>query len=584
VTGVKTMFDNRKTKYLIFGSVLLLVTLLPVLVWLQYHWLGQLSEAEKVRMQANLEISTKHFCENFDGNMTTVYQAFSQPGISNPESITHTWRLWRQKSGYPALIDSIYKIKSERMQISVLDTALAVFNKMKWPDFLQKYVHYFDSGDPENHMKIMALTNGPVLDSVSFILIPIKDHWLDITEKPEEYILISLNKKILLEEMIPDLVRQFFYYEDDLPYLVSIMKSDDMFYASDDQISMSAMDQPDAKSKIGKWQSQNFVFATTDIELKPFNAIKKTIKEEVSINRLAIKIVREDSNSESNLTRYFISHLPYWELRVKHKMGSLESVISRNRQFNISISSGILLILIIALLLTLFSAKKLEALARRQMEFVAGVTHELRTPLAVIRSAGENIADGLVKEENQIQKYGEVIRDEGRRLSESVEQALQFAGINSALKKYTTETIYLDNFFNDLKENIDFKKCEFEIITNSPKIEIQSDKEALSTVFSNLIQNAIKFSKDSGKVIVELQKRDQQIDVSIIDMGIGIPVKDIKYIFDPFYRADNAASQQISGYGLGLSVAKSILTALDAEIKVESNPETGTIFVVSFKK
>jgi signal transduction histidine kinase len=561
----------------------LLITLLPALVWLQYHWLGQLSAAEKVRMQANLEISTKHFCEKFDRNMTSVYQAFSQPGISNPKSITRAWQLWRQNSGYPALIDSIYNIKSEQMQISVLDTVLNVFKKKAWPDFMQNYEHYFDAANADNHMKIMALTNGPVLDSVSFILIPLKDHWLDIANRPEEYLLIRLNKKMLLEKLIPDLVRQFFFYEDELPYLVSIMKSDHIFYASDDQISLSAMDQADAKSKIGKWQSQNFVFATTDIELKPFNAIKKSIKEEVSINRLAIKIVREDSNSESNLTRYFISHLPDWELRVKHKMGSLESVISRNRQFNITLSSGILLILILALLLTLFSARRLEALARRQMEFVAGVTHELRTPLAVIRSAGENIADGLVKKQDQLQKYGAVIRDEGRRLSESVEQALQFAGINSAAKKYTQQTINLNNFFKNLINNIDFEKCEFEIKNDDPHLEIKSDIEALSTVFTNLIQNAIKFSKEPGKVTVEIKKGEQQIDVSVIDSGIGIPAKEIKYIFDPFYRADNAASQQISGYGLGLAVAKSILTALNAEITVESSIEAGTKFIVSFK-
>ena len=98
--------------------------------------------------------------------------------------------------------------------------------------------------------------------------------------------------------------------------------------------------------------------------------------------------------------------------------------------------------------------RKLENLARRQIEFVAGITHELRTPLAVIRSAGENIADGLISDKTQLQKYGEVIRDEGRRLTDSVEQALQFAGVNSDAKKYSTK---MENMtYDTLGQNIAF--------------------------------------------------------------------------------------------------------------------------------
>ena len=115
----------------------------------------------------------------------------------------------------------------------------------------------------------------------------------------------------------------------------------------------------------------------------------------------------------------------------KHASGSLESVVERQRTRNLATGLGVLVVLAGAMALLMVSARRAEQLARMQMQFIAGVTHELRTPLAVIRSVGENLADGVVGTELQIRRYGELVRDQGKRLSQMVEKTLQAAALET---------------------------------------------------------------------------------------------------------------------------------------------------------
>src|SRR5262249_32333245 len=118
-----------------------------------------------------------------------------------------------------------------------------------------------------------------------------------------------------------------------------------------------------------------------------------------------------------------------WEVCVTHRSGSLEQVVARTRHRNLMISFGTLLLLGASAAMVLVSAQRARRLAAQQVEFVAGVSHELRTPVAVVCSAGENLADGLVRDPGEVRVYGATIRDEGRRLSEMIEQVLEYAGI-----------------------------------------------------------------------------------------------------------------------------------------------------------
>ena len=116
---------------------------------------------------------------------------------------------------------------------------------------------------------------------------------------------------------------------------------------------------------------------------------------------------------------------------MKHPSGSLEAAVNAARRRNLLVSTASSAMLGASMGLLVVSTRRAQELARQQIEFVAAVSHELRTPLAVIRSAADNLADGVVHDEAQVRKYGELVRGEGRRLTEMVEQILEFAGIQS---------------------------------------------------------------------------------------------------------------------------------------------------------
>src|SRR4029079_6267033 len=132
---------------------------------------------------------------------------------------------------------------------------------------------------------------------------------------------------------------------------------------------------------------------------------------------------------------------PAWRLLVKHPSGSLERAVNAVRRRNLIVSSSILGILGISVGFLVLSTRRAQDLARQQLEFVATVSHELRTPLAVIRSAADNLADGVVNDEARIRQYGQLVRREGLRLTDLVEQILEFAGLQSGQRTMTARPV-----------------------------------------------------------------------------------------------------------------------------------------------
>src|SRR5262249_2849361 len=135
-----------------------------------------------------------------------------------------------------------------------------------------------------------------------------------------------------------------------------------------------------------------------------------------------------------------------------HRAGSLETAVARARTTNLAIGFGILLLLALSMALTLVAVQRERRLAQQQMDFVSGVSHALRTPLAVICSAGENLADGVVEDPQQSRQYGVLVRNEGRRLAEMVEQVLDFAGIQSGKSRYRFEPLDVEDLITGALE------------------------------------------------------------------------------------------------------------------------------------
>jgi signal transduction histidine kinase len=274
-----------------------------------------------------------------------------------------------------------------------------------------------------------------------------------------------------------------------------------------------------------------------------------------------------------------------WRLLLKHPSGSLEAAVNSARRRNLIVSMSILAVLGASMGLLVLSTRRAQELARQQMEFVAAVSHELRTPLAVIRSAGENLADGVIGDDPHIRRYGELVRSEGRRLSDLVEQILEFAGIQSGQRSMTPRPVPVATLLQDVVSAsaalIDAVRLnvEFELPDGLPPV--LGDEPALRRVFQNLVGNAIKYGAGGGSIALRARADGPHVAISVVDRGIGIAPAEQARIFDPFYRAADVVAAQIQGAGLGLSLVKRIVEAHGGKIAVKSAPGAGSEFTVT---
>jgi signal transduction histidine kinase len=252
------------------------------------------------------------------------------------------------------------------------------------------------------------------------------------------------------------------------------------------------------------------------------------------------------------------------------------------------VSFGILVLLGASGGFLVTSARRAERLARRQIEFVAGVTHELRTPLAVIRSAGENLADGLVNRHADVLTYGALVRDEGRRLTEMVEQALLLAGAESGrqttVRRPDDVGRVVRTALAEWRASGDPAGVRTDEQLASDLPPVLGDEGALTRVVRNLLDNALKYGGETPWVGVRTRADDDGRAVALVveDQGLGVPADERAHIFEPFYRGRDATARQIRGSGLGLSLVRRIVESHGGRIGVSARADGGSAFTVTF--
>jgi signal transduction histidine kinase len=241
-------------------------------------------------------------------------------------------------------------------------------------------------------------------------------------------------------------------------------------------------------------------------------------------------------------------------------------------------------LLAVSIIFIFISSQRAKSLAQKQMDFVSSVSHEFRTPLAVIYSAGENLTDGVVIEKEKVSKYGKLVKKEGRKLSGMVEQILEFAGANSGKRKYDLSPV---NVSEVVKEAI--RECESVILEKDFNIEqeisetlpqVYGDEKALTQAVQNLINNSLKYCNGTKWMKVTAKNGGGKVKIIVEDRGIGISAKDKRHIFEPFFRSKTVVDEQISGNGLGLSLVKQIIEAHQGQIEVESEIKKGSKFTI----
>ena len=227
-------------------------------------------------------------------------------------------------------------------------------------------------------------------------------------------------------------------------------------------------------------------------------------------------------------------------------------------------------------------------LAKLQMDFVASISHELRTPLAVIRSAAENIADGVVGGKEQLAKYGAVIRNQSRQVTELVNQILLYAASHDRKKRYVMQPLAITEIIRSAMVNTAEMVREAGFVVEQhidPDLPpVMGDLAALSRCLQNLIVNAVKYGGPSHWVAIRAAMQENgkssEIIISVQDRGIGIDKSEIGHIFEPFYRSPAVSAAQIHGTGLGLPLSRSIAEAMGGKLTVQSKLGAGSTFTL----
>ena len=217
-------------------------------------------------------------------------------------------------------------------------------------------------------------------------------------------------------------------------------------------------------------------------------------------------------------------------------------------------------------------------------EFSANVSHELKTPLTTIIGFAEMIKEGFIKNADDIKKYSSMINNEGLRLISLIEDIMRLSKIEEKAdineKSLLNLREMLENVVSLLQSKAD--KSNIKLSVKSSDVYMEANKSYISELIYNLIDNAIKYNKENGRVIAEINEDDDFITISVKDTGVGIAKEHLGRIFERFYRVDKSRSKDTGGTGLGLSIVKHIAELYEAKIEVESTEGEGTEIIVKF--
>ncbi|MEP7212473.1 MAG: HAMP domain-containing sensor histidine kinase [Acidobacteriota bacterium] len=580
------------------------IGLLVLLGVLQYRWLSQVSEAEIEKQQKRLDSDTEHFAADFNREIQGAYFNFQ---IGSDAWKKKDWTefnkrydFWRSKTAYPSLIKSVVFVENRP------DAEPLVYNAEK---------RTFEPGEvPAAFASLRArfsadATFQPVYDDVPALVTPIHDpidpvRHIFLREHsggtpprvpmPPKfgYLAVILDAATLKDQVLPELDRKYFP-EGDFVVSVADKAGTQVFHTS------AGTNGADASARLLDVSPDNLMFYTST-DMMPGEGERRSdvfVSKRVESRTLTtdirgdgaggimkIEVNRGQGPKTTVLERTNPDAVGFWTLQVQHRAGSIANFVAGAKRQSLAISFGLLGLLGAGILLIFISAQRARTLAQRQIDFVSSVSHEFRTPLAVIYSAGENLADGVAKEEGQVTRYGAMIKGEGKKLSGMVEQILEFAGADSGRRKYNFRETDIGDVVNDALDEcmpmLREKQFDVETDISNDLPSVAVDRDALSGAVQNLLQNSAKYSNGTKWLRLSAASANGRVRIAVEDHGIGISRSDLRQIFQPFFRSKAVVDSQIHGSGLGLSLVKQIAEAHGGKVYAESEVGKGSKFTI----
>jgi signal transduction histidine kinase len=231
----------------------------------------------------------------------------------------------------------------------------------------------------------------------------------------------------------------------------------------------------------------------------------------------------------------------------------------------------------LGLLLTMAAIRAGAQLAAMKSEFVSSVTHELKTPLALIQLVGETLAKGRYRSPETIRDYAGLLSQEAQRLARLIDNLLAYASMSDVKQAYSFEELSVTDLVERALESFDGRlvatgvEVKVDVPADLPRV--RADSQTMLQVLDNIIDNALKYSPGGGPIAIRGYVADQRVHVAITDRGVGIPKAEITKVFQKFYRANGALA---SGSGLGLAIARRVMEDHGGAIAIDSVEGRGT--------
>ncbi|HSK09308.1 MAG TPA: HAMP domain-containing sensor histidine kinase [Vicinamibacterales bacterium] len=605
----------------------LLVGLVALLGTLQYRWLGKVSEAEREQLRRLLEQRAEEFAADFDGEISRLYGALQ----ASPAAVAgNDWTAfaagvdrWRSAARFPDIVRAVYLAEpaGSRRTIRQYDEKLRAFGPPadEWPAHLDP-VRLQLLGSPPvlprhpgGQPQVVAVTLTPILPEVPALVIPVSDvREPDIGSRdggmptrlrfqwPGAHVVVDLDDAVLRDIVLPTLVTRHLPDQGAGGYRVAVLS------AAGEQILVRGAGREGGVDPARADIVTHFFTLRLDVLGGLPGRGTVTFRAGVSggdegaarpapgnNQRFAVVVEHRESvdakGSASPAGQVRMLRAPTWRLVLQHAAGSLDAAVSQARRRNLWLGFGILSVLAGGVVLVVVNARRSGQLAARQMDFVATVSHELRTPLAVIRSAAQNLSAGVVSDPAQARRYGDLIEDEGRRLTDMVEEILEYSRIHGDRPLRTPRPLEIGALFDDLARSCG-PACEeagltLEIAPPAPDVPVVvGDEAALRRALGNLVTNAVKHAAEGGWIRVEARvdtrRGRQEVRIDVSDRGPGIPPADLAHLFEPFYRGRRAVDRQVHGNGLGLSLVKRVAEAHRGSVSVTSAMGEGSVFTL----
>ena len=578
---------------------LALAAVLVALAFLQYRWSLEVSNATTTQMQVNLHSALLNFRQDLSAELARLGLEVGGDPVRPIEANTLAGKLdhWRRTASQPGLVTDVYLWKPGDGAASIHHlSAGKKFEPVAWPSSFDRLREFLTSGPGRPALDVrggrpalqLGAPQGPpsgqreefrrhpnhwplalVIDqTIPAIVIPAAEFGSDV-------LIIVLDLPTLEQTVFPQLTSRYFGDAQTAEYEVTVFAGNGTpLYSSGADFSQPKT--ADASlSLFGPPGPMGGRIHSTVFPPQPGAEGRKS-----PATRLAELVHIEPIHNGPDV--------PGWQIAAKHRKGSVEAAVADLRRRNLAVSFGVLLILATSMGLIIFTSQRARRLAALQMDFVAGVSHELRTPIAAILSVGQNMSDGVLRDSSQVVRYGNIIKNQSRQLNHFVEQVLRFSRTRQKSPTYKMQPLQIRDVIQGAIDNtaavVDAAGFRVECVVDDLVPGIVADLEIVSQCLQNLITNAVKYGGDDKWVGLHAypcsDSAVKEVCITVEDHGRGIAKREIKQIFDPFYRSPSVSSTAIHGTGLGLTLSRTFAEAMGGRVTVKSELGKGSAFTI----